>query len=314
MGNSCESIQPWHRFLDYSPFSRRVFLFLAAIGRQALRQATVILHSAATGAEPPAGKPTALAVAAAAQWMANKYWSAASAAKAGETGEQATLLDVCDMMRVVAVDEEVPFGLPPPPPARFAAALQNAVLAAAAAGLECGGDEHRWEPPSASRAIAATLVHDGVTELFWKNSSRVRGVGGGGYPLDCMLWSESGSILTTKLCCMQAGDSVDATAAFARFSRASCRAEPPASLGFLLHPPLALAKYATRLAFGDQEEAPPVEEPQLQAEMEADVMPQVATRPTPSAAALQLLLRDPDQLRQLLVRYPHLIPSLKELI
>ena len=293
-------------------FIESPLLIFAAIGRQALRQATVMLHSAETGIELLAGKPTALAVAAAAQWMANKFWSAASAVKAGDTGEQATLLDVCDMMRVVAIDEEVPFGLPPAPPARFAAALQNAVLAAAAAGLECGGDEHRWEPPSASHAIAASLVHDDVTELFYKNSIRVRG-GCGVWIPDSFPSSKSGPDM---LHYMQAGDQVAATAAFARFSRANCRADPPASLESLLHPPLALPKYATRLAFDDQEEVPLASAQVVatgeQATAEVVEQPQVAG-PMPSAASLQLLLQDPDRLRKVLVLYPDLIPTLKEL-
>ncbi len=58
-------------------------------------------------------------------------------------------------------------------------ALQAALHAAAEAGLDTGGDEHRWEGPGAAEALAADLVHDPATSLFWRNvRARVRVAGG----------------------------------------------------------------------------------------------------------------------------------------
>lgn len=42
-------------------------------GRLALRRAVVAIHAAATGAEQPSGHPGMIAVAQAAQWMANRW-------------------------------------------------------------------------------------------------------------------------------------------------------------------------------------------------------------------------------------------------
>ena len=46
---------------------------------------------------------------------------------------------------------------------------QAALHAAAEAGLDTGGDEHRWEGPGAPDALAADQVHDPATTLFWRN-------------------------------------------------------------------------------------------------------------------------------------------------
>ena len=56
--------------------------------------------------------------------------------------------------------------------------LQAALHAAAEAGLDTGGDEHRWEGPGAAEALAADLVHDPASGLFWRNvRTRVRAAG-----------------------------------------------------------------------------------------------------------------------------------------
>lgn len=52
--------------------------------------------------------------------------------------------------------------LPPP-------TLQASLQAAAGAGLEVGGNEHRWQGPGAAAELAADLVHDPVTRMFWRN-------------------------------------------------------------------------------------------------------------------------------------------------
>lgn len=47
--------------------------------------------------------------------------------------------------------------------------------AAAEAGLDTGGDEHRWEAPGAADARAMDLVYDPATRMFWRNvRARVR--------------------------------------------------------------------------------------------------------------------------------------------
>ena len=58
-----------------------------------------------------------------------------------------------------------PFCCRLPPTANPQASLQ----AAAGAGLEVGGNEHRWQGPGAAAELAADLVHDPVTRMFWRN-------------------------------------------------------------------------------------------------------------------------------------------------
>lgn len=56
--------------------------------------------------------------------------------------------------------------------------LQAALQAAAAAGLDTSGDEHRWEGPAAADALAGDLVYDPATRMFWRNvRARVSGQG-----------------------------------------------------------------------------------------------------------------------------------------
>ncbi|PRW45038.1 G-patch domain-containing [Chlorella sorokiniana] len=154
-------------------------LAAAETGRLALRRAVVALHAAATGSEAPSGAPGDVAVAQAAQWVANRYWAAAerltgsdaaAVAAGGLEGLRAAFADVLNIMQqiCVAADED---SVPKPLSAqqRFVGALQAALHAAAEAGLDTGGDEHRWEGPGAAEALAADLVHDPASGLFWRN-------------------------------------------------------------------------------------------------------------------------------------------------
>ena len=47
--------------------------------------------------------------------------------------------------------------------------LQAALHAAAGAGLNVGGDEHRWDAPGSAEAQSAELVLDPATRMFWRN-------------------------------------------------------------------------------------------------------------------------------------------------
>lgn len=60
------------------------------------------------------------------------------------------------------LDRQPSAGLPP-------SCTQASLQAAVAAGLDAGGDEHRWEGPGAAEALAAAAVHDPATRMFWFN-------------------------------------------------------------------------------------------------------------------------------------------------
>jgi hypothetical protein len=128
---------------------------------------------------------------------------------------RAAFADVLNIMQqiCVAADED---SVPKPLSAqqRFVGALQAALHAAAEAGLDTGGDEHRWEGPGAAEALAADLVHDPASGLFWRNV-RARA---------------------------SAQSQASAAHAMRRFARRECAADPEASLETSLHPPLTLPR------------------------------------------------------------------------
>ncbi len=54
--------------------------------------------------------------------------------------------------------------------------VQASLTAAAAAGLDVGGDEHRWAGPCSADVGVLDLVNDPVTRMFWRNvQARVSG-------------------------------------------------------------------------------------------------------------------------------------------
>lgn len=53
---------------------------------------------------------------------------------------------------------------------------QASLHAAAEAGLEVGGNEHRWEAPGTAESRAADVIYDPATRMFWRNvRTRVSG-------------------------------------------------------------------------------------------------------------------------------------------
>ena len=99
----------------------------------------------------------------------------------------------------------------PSAPSRFVAALQSAVQAAAAAGADVSGDEHRWEEPAAAESgAAAAEVADAPTRMFWRNvQARAAGQ-----------------------------SAASAQQAIRRFARLDCLPDPDVSVAASLHPPL----------------------------------------------------------------------------
>ncbi|KAL4436605.1 hypothetical protein ABPG75_003744 [Micractinium tetrahymenae] len=230
----------------------------ADAGRLALRRAVVALHCAASGAEEPSGNPSSVTVAQAAQWMANRYWAAAerlggsdggAAAAPGLDGLRSAYVDMVTVMQqiCVAVDDG---SLPKPLPAqqRFVAALQAALHAAAQAGLDVGGDEHRWEAPGAAHARAADLVYDPATRMFWRNV-RARAA---------------------------AQSQASSAHAMRRFARRECQTDPEVSVATSVHPPLTLPRQPP-------EQVPLMERPaqqqQAQPKAEPEQQPQQRGRP-----------------------------------
>ena len=50
--------------------------------------------------------------------------------------------------------------------------MQATLKAAASAGMEVSGDEHRWEAPGIAEVAAVELVHDPATRMFWYSGAK----------------------------------------------------------------------------------------------------------------------------------------------
>lgn len=135
------------------------------------------------------------------------------------------------------------------PPSHLACLPQAALHAAAEAGLDTGGDEHRWEGPGAPDALAADQVHDPASSLFWRNVRARVSKGGTQHRRSSKEARVDAppALPLTSVCHpvhLQASVQSQASAAHAmrRFARRECPADLDASLETSLHPPLTLPR------------------------------------------------------------------------
>jgi hypothetical protein len=152
----------------------RILRLLAASphGRTALRKAALQVFQLHEGRPPPPPSDVIdpVQLAAAAQALANRYWTVAEQLNAYEAGEglKAAFSDVVTMAQEICTSLEGDrVGEVPPAPARFVAALQASLAAAADTGAAL--EESRWEGVEAGEARVRAAVHDPVTRMFWKN-------------------------------------------------------------------------------------------------------------------------------------------------
>lgn len=248
-----------------APLAHRALRLLASAGagRCALRAAVLQLHpeaaAAAGGEGGEGGEPSPLAVAQAAQLVANRYYLAAQqlggeggSAAPGAEAVRSCFSDVVAIMQQMCAPEAMAADRPraaPPAPARFVAALQAALAAAAAAGEDVVLEEHRWEAPAmASGGAAAAAVADAATRFFWRNVA-ARG----------------------------AQSSLSRHATLRRFTRLDCRPDPDDCVAAMLHPPLTQRSR-------QRHEAPPTR---------ASEKTVVAAAATPSPHAAAAVKREP---------------------